>query len=322
MDSSTDDIVKEIPGVIRVYKNGRVQKLLATNVVPAGLDPSSGVQSKDVLFSSDKTLSARLYIPKSTNAVTRKLPLLIYYHGGAFIVATAASRIYHNFLNLIAAESNVVIVSVDYRTAPEHPVPTCFQDSWEAIKWVEQHVNQNGPEQWLNKYSDLGRVFFCGDSTGANIAHHMGIRIGTENRSGGIYLQGIILLHPYFWGKDRVGSEPRQHPLMRVIRDLWLFAHPDTIGLDDPLINPALDPKVADLGCSRVLVCVGEKDILKDRGWYYKMILRKNGWRGDIEILEDKGEVHTFFLFKPCSQNACNLRNRIRTFINRIKAKV
>ncbi|CAH1450391.1 unnamed protein product [Lactuca virosa] len=254
MDSS-DKIVKEIRGIIRVYEDGRFQKLTGTDVLPAGIDPSSGVQSKDVVISPETNISARLYLPKTA---TKKLPLLIYFHGGGFIIESPFSPLYHNFSNLVAAESNVVIVSVDYRTAPEHPVPTCLNDSWEAIKWVAG----NCPEPWINDYADLENVFFAGDSAGATIAHHMAIRVGSENPRLSINLQGIILLHPYFWGADRIGSEG-EHPWKPFMEDVWMFAHPRTSGLDDQLINPDKDPKVSDLRCSKVLVCVAEKDIFE-----------------------------------------------------------
>ncbi|KAL8255365.1 hypothetical protein R6Q59_033586 [Mikania micrantha] len=50
---------------------------------PAGVNPSSGVQSKDAVISPEIPLSARLYIPKHTG---KKLPLLIYFHGGGFVI--------------------------------------------------------------------------------------------------------------------------------------------------------------------------------------------------------------------------------------------
>ncbi|GJT69705.1 probable carboxylesterase 12 [Tanacetum coccineum] len=103
---------------------------------------------------------------------------------------------------------------------------------------------------------------------------------------------------------------------IQTIKYLWLTAHPGTSGLDDPLINPDKDPKVSDLGCSRVLVFVAGKDIFKDRGIYYKVILGKNGWKGDIEVIEDKEEDHVFFLNSPLAENSCTLRKRISAFIN------
>ncbi|PWA92178.1 alpha/beta-Hydrolases superfamily protein [Artemisia annua] len=319
MDSSPDEILIEIPYFVRVYKDGRVDKIAGTSVVPAGIDPNTGVQSKDVVISPETNAFVRIYIPKTANLNVKKLPLLVYFHGGAFIIETAASPTYHNFLNLVSSESNVVVVSVDYRTAPEHPVPACFDDSWEAVKWVAQHVNGNGPNTWLNDYTDFSHVFFAGDSAGGNLAHHMAIRVGSENlgRVSGesLNLEGIILLHPYFWGKDRMGSES-DHPWTKAVEELWLIAHPGTSGSDDPLINPDKDPKVSDLGCSRVLVCVAGKDVLKDRGIYYKVILGKNGWKGNIEVIEDKEEDHVFFLNSPLAEISCTLRKRICTFIN------
>nr|XP_043620789.1 probable carboxylesterase 12 [Erigeron canadensis] len=315
MDSSQDQIIKEIPYIIRLYKDGRFQRLGGTDIVPPGLDPSTNVQSKDVVISHDTPLSVRIYIPKNANPDEKKLPLLIYYHGGGFIIETASSPTYHKFLNLVASESNVVIVSVDYRKAPEYPVPTCFHDAWEAIKWTMQHENRKGPDSWLNEYPDYGNIFLAGDSAGATIAHHVAIRAGSDNPGRVINLKGIVLLHPYFWGKDRIGSED-EHPFKAGPGDVWMIAHPGTSGLDDPLINPDKDPKVSDLGCSKVLVCVAENDLLKERGWYYKDILDKNGWQGSIEVIEDKSEGHVFFLFNPTSDSAGILRKRIGTFIN------
>ncbi|KAJ0823969.1 putative carboxylesterase [Helianthus annuus] len=315
MDSSPDQIIKEILPFIRVYKDGRYQKLSGNDTVPAGVDPSSGVRSKDVVILPDTPLSVRLYIPKPHNPTLKKLPLLIYFHGGGFIIESAASSPYHRLLNLIAAESGAVVVSVDYRTAPEHPVPTCFNDSWEAIKWVGEHVDGNGPESWLNELADLGHVFFAGDSAGATIAHHMAIRVGSSDPTRSVSLRGVILLHPFFWGKERVGSES-DNARATIVGDLWKIAHPGTSGEDDPLINPAMDPKVSDLGCSKVLVYVAEKDILKDRGHYYKDILGKSGWRGDIEVIEDKGVGHVYFLLDPSVDASCTMRTRICTFIN------
>ncbi|MFS7933410.1 putative carboxylesterase [Helianthus anomalus] len=99
-------------------------------------------------------------------------------------------------------------VSVDYRTVPDNRIPTAYDDSWEAIKWAAQHVDGNGPESWLNEYADLGHVFFASLSAGANIAHQMAIRVGSENLGGSINLdRGNHPAPPIFLGKNtrRVG---------------------------------------------------------------------------------------------------------------------
>ncbi|KAL7598944.1 hypothetical protein Lser_V15G24688 [Lactuca serriola] len=318
MESSTNEIIKEIPGIIRIFEDGRIHKLQVPDIVPAGVDPSSGVNSKDVVFSLQNNVFARLYVPKTTTIIPHhKLPLLIFYHGGGFMIESAKSSLYHNFLNLVVSESNVVAVSVDYRLAPEFPLPIAYEDSWEAIKWVAEHVNGNGPEPWLNEYADLQNIFLAGDSAGGNIAHHMAIRVGSDTPAG-LRFQGVILFHPYFWGKERVGKEsdflePR---LIALFNDAWAVAHPGSSGPDDPLINPGIDPKISGMGCSKMMVFIGGNDLMRERGLYYKDLVEKSGWKGDLEVVEDEGEEHVFFLFDPSCANACSLRTRICKFIN------
>ncbi|KAJ0587156.1 putative carboxylesterase [Helianthus annuus] len=174
--STSDEVPIEVHGLFRIHRDGRFERLAGLNTIAAGTDQPTKVQSKDVVISQQTNLSARIYIPKSTTK-NKKLPTLIYYHGGAFLMESSASTTYHPTLNLITAESNVITVSVDYRLAPESPIPIPYEDSWEAIKWVANHEKGKGPEPWLNDYADLHNVFLGGDSSGANIAHNMAILV-------------------------------------------------------------------------------------------------------------------------------------------------
>ncbi|CDP16411.1 unnamed protein product [Coffea canephora] len=58
-----------------------------------------------------------------------KLPLLVYLHGGGFFIKFAFSPTYHAHLNVVVAEAGVVAVSINYRFAPEHPLPIAYEDS-------------------------------------------------------------------------------------------------------------------------------------------------------------------------------------------------
>ncbi|KDP25945.1 hypothetical protein JCGZ_22850 [Jatropha curcas] len=321
MDSTNPELLEvaiDLFPFLRTYKDGKVERLMGTEIVPPSLDSKTNVQSKDILYSQELNLSSRLYLPNNTNPNSnQKLPLLVYYHGGGFCIETPFSPHYHKFCNTVAAEADVIIVSVDYRRAPEFHLPVAYDDSWAVLQWVASHVTGNGPEEWINSYVDFGKVFLAGDSAGANIAHHMGIRNGKEKLSDEkiVSIVGIVLIHPYFWGTEAIGNEVKEKEIRDKIAGFWYFACPNTSGCDDPLINPATDPKLGTLGCTRVLLFVAEKDFLRDRGWFYYEILKKSKWGGFVEIIETKEENHVFHLFNPESEKAKTMVKDIVSFI-------
>lgn len=319
MDSNddSDELIFYLPPILRVFKDGRIERLKGNDTVPPSLDVENGVHSKDVVIQPESGLSVRLYIPSKITGSSQKLPLLIYFHGGAFCIETASSPIYHNYLNSLVAEGNIVAVSVDYRKAPEHRLPVAYEDCWTAVKWAVSHFNCRGPEPWLHDHADPNHLFFAGDSAGANLAHNMAMRAGTRaNELGSVKVSGIILIHPYFWGKDPIGSEMNDLQRKSRVDSLWLFVCPSTTGCDDPLINPATDPQLRSLGSDKVLIFLAQKDMLRDRGWFYYETLGKSGWDGVVDLAEAEEEDHVFHLFKPTSDKAMAMLKRTALFLN------
>ncbi|KAJ6936789.1 hypothetical protein NC652_011466 [Populus alba x Populus x berolinensis] len=300
MDSSnSNEIVHEFSPFFRIYKNGKVERITAdTETVPPSNDPLTGVQTKDTVVSQENSLSVRLFIPKITDP-TQKLPLLIYIHGGAFCIESPFSSLYHNYLTDLVHNANVIAVSVQYRRAPEHPLPAAYDDSWAAIQWVASHVNGEGSESWLNEHADFDRTFLAGDSAGANIAHNMAVRAGSTKGLNGVKIVGVVLVHPFF-----VNNEP--DTFSPVIE----FIFPSVRIYDDPRINPAGagGAELASLGCAR--------DRLRDRGVRYYEALRRSGWGGMVEIVETEGEDHVFHLMNPNCAKARVMMEKVVSFIN------
>ncbi|KAI3962079.1 hypothetical protein MKW92_051074 [Papaver armeniacum] len=293
--STSEEIAHEFLPFLRIYKDGRVERFLGTQVVPPSIeDPKTGISSKDVVLIPETGVSARLYVPKLIQ--NKKLPLLVYFHGGGFCIETTFSPTYHYFLNDVVSQANVVAVSVDYRRAPEHYVRSLMR------------THGQRSESWLSDYADFDQVFLGGDNTGANIIHNMAIRAGTNpEQIHGVKIFGVALVHPYFCssgepildGKFDIGS--KEGPVK-----LWHCVCPSTTGCNDPLINPTTETNLARLGCDRVLVFVAEKDILRDIGWAYFETLKNSGW----------GENHVFHLTNPTCENAVNLMKRFVSFLN------
>jgi hypothetical protein len=98
---------------------------------------------------------------------TPLLLVIVYYHGDALVVGSTVHRPTHLYLNGLAADGNVLIVSPEYHLAQEHPLPAAHDDSSEGFEWVASHATAVGEKGaaaklWISKHEDLSRVFVAG----------------------------------------------------------------------------------------------------------------------------------------------------------------
>ncbi|KAG5573495.1 hypothetical protein H5410_063261 [Solanum commersonii] len=318
MATSNLELDYEFLPYLKVYKNGHVERLLGIDAIPPGIDSQFGVSSKDISnIVPNSEVYVRIYLPINCN--NKKLPLVIYFHGGGFCMFTPSSSLYHNYLNTLVSESRVIAISVHYRRPPEHPVHVAYEDSWQVLQWVFAHCNGNGPEPWLNEHANFARVFLSGDSAGANIAHNMAMNVGSVDPELMVDILGVALIHPYFWGSDPIGSEGLYPDKKAGVDRMWSFVCPSNPDNDDPRVNPIAKgaPSLMSLGCRRILICVAEKDILKDRGRAYYEALGQSGWMGVVEIHETQREDHVFHLHDLDSQKSKDLMKNLAHFFNR-----
>lgn len=317
MDPATD-ILLELPTVLRIYADGRVERFPESDSAPAGLNLSTQTTSKDVVIDPDNPIRARIYLPEPVplGPTPKRFPILVYYHGGGFVSGSISERPTHDFLNQLAARARVLIVSVGYRLAPENPLPVPYEDSWAAFQWAV-----SGLDDWVSEYGDPTRVFLAGESAGANIAHDVAMWVGEIGfgSDANKEVDGLVLVHPLFWGSERMGSETDPDP-DNVLKPEQLDAGwqlvcgpQEEVDLDDPRLNPFTEraPPLGGLGCKRVLVCVAGRDLLRERGRAYWEKLGKSGWKGTAEIMESVGEDHGFYFERPESDTAVELMDRV-----------
>ncbi|KAK4437856.1 putative carboxylesterase 12 [Sesamum alatum] len=297
MASDSKQVAHDFSPFFRFFTDGTIDRMIPQHFLPPSDDPIASVRSKDVVVDPDTGVFVRIYSPRHQAG---KLPLVVYIHGGAFCVGSAKDPIYHDFLTRLVEKANVVAVSVDYRLAPENPLPIPFDDSWAAFQWIAAHADGKGPEAWLNDYADFRRVFVGGESAGATIASDVAIRAGVHEFRG-VQIVGLFLLHPFFGGKEE--------------DKLYKFLCPSSSSReDDPRLNPAVDPRIERM-VGRVMFFVAEKDQLRERGTGYFEALKKSAWRGDVEIMETEGEGHCFYLFNPTCEKAVAVMDRLVAFL-------
>ncbi|CAM0943604.1 unnamed protein product [Alopecurus aequalis] len=311
----TDNLIIVDSPYIRTYKNGRVERLLTSTFVPASEDPAAGhgVATRDVVIHQDTGLSVRLFLPLQAAAAGRSLPLVIYVHGGFFCTESAFCRTYHRYATSLAASSGALVLSVEYRLAPEHPVPAAYDDAWDALRWASLLS-----DPWIGAHADPQRTFLAGDSAGGNIVYHTAVRAAREG--GVLDVLGLIMVQPYFWGPKWLPSEmawdgvamfPAEH-----VDKLWPFVTGYQSGNDDNRINPPKE-EIASLTCSRVLVAVAQKDTLVDRGRALAAHMRENPWIGDnVTLVESEDEDHGFHLYRPLRASSKRLMKAVVEFIN------
>ncbi|KAL0411897.1 UNVERIFIED_CONTAM: 3-O-acetylpapaveroxine carboxylesterase CXE1 [Sesamum latifolium] len=137
--------------------------------------PAPIALSQDIYLSPYSKAYIRLYIPLNPPK-NQKLPLIIYLHGGDFVLFSASTVIFHNFCNDIASQFPAVVASVEYRLAPENRLPAAYDDGLNAIFWAKnQALGIGGRDPWM-EYADFSRVFLLGSSSGANIVYHAALR--------------------------------------------------------------------------------------------------------------------------------------------------
>ena len=244
---------------------------------------------------SDRSLSMRVYRPFRYQGA---LPLVVHFHGGGFASGTAAQT---DWLNSgVAARTPALVVSVDYRLAPEHPFPASTQDAFDALEWLRDAASE------LNTCA--GPPALMGDSAGGNLAAVAALHA----RDNGTDVALQVLIYPVVDFTDAMLSYPsaieNPDPILTPtaltgFRRIWLGDNDPA----DPLISPLL---TSDLrGVAPALVQTARFDPLRDQGAAYASRLR------DVGALEALTEyphaAHAFIATPGANRGARRARREI-----------
>ncbi|KAL8495423.1 hypothetical protein ACS0TY_019531 [Phlomoides rotata] len=229
---------------IKWKKDGTLNRTIQIPMVDPtpyeGSNPKQTALSQDIYLSPYNKASVRLYIPLNPPK-NRKLPLIVYLHGGDFVLFSASTVIFHNFCNNIASRFPAVVVSVEYRLAPEKRLPAAYDDALNAILWLKnQSLGIGGRDPWL-EYADFTKTFLLGSSSGANIVYHTALRTLDFNLRP-LKIKGILLNQAYFGGLRPTKSETRliddAYVPLYINHVLWSLALPKNLNRDHEFCNP------------------------------------------------------------------------------------
>jgi acetyl esterase len=209
-------------------------------------------------------------------------PLLIYYHGGGFVVGGYGTH--GNLCEVICHDAGVHVLFVDYRLAPEHKAPAAADDAYAAYLWACEHAAELG--------ADASRVAVGGDSAGGNLAAVVSQRARNDGAPPPV-LQMLLYPITNFDGRTRsMGLFPDRFFLRRWDMD---FVHDNYLGGSgieptDPRVSPLLADDLAALPPA-LLVTAGF-DPLRDEGRQYAEALRAAG--NTVDAREYGSMIHAF----------------------------
>ncbi len=233
-------------------------------------------------------IPVRIYTPR---AFTAPAPVTVWLHGGGHVVGSLDS--YDRLCRVLAAGADCVVVSVDYRLAPEHKFPAAVEDSFAALCWVGDHAAANG---W-----DPARVAVAGDSAGGNLAAVCAI-LAREQRAPALRFQLLVYPATAAHADSQSQREFAEGHLLtrRVIA--WFQDHYLRNDADrtDFRYAPLLASDLA--GLPPALVVVAECDPLRDEGIEYAERLRAAG--NVCTLTCYPGMIHPFFSMSGALQSA------------------
>ncbi|KAE9446179.1 hypothetical protein C3L33_21924, partial [Rhododendron williamsianum] len=281
---------------------------------PPSAKPINGVTSSDITVDPSRNLWFRLYSITPADSHT-KLPVIVYFHGGGFAFFSADTKPYDDFCRRLASGLQAIVISVNYRLAPEHRFPSQYDDGLDTLKFLDDDDSLHLPQ-----YADLSRCFLAGDSAGGNIAHHVTLRVATNHREfEKLKIAGLIAIQAFFGGEERTESELRltNVPSVKLERSDWMWRAFLPLGSDRNHEAAHVFSGVDVSGVEKypaAMVVVGGFDPLQD--WQKRFYEWLNKAGKEAYLVEYPNAIHAFYVFPELPESSL-LIAEVREFVQK-----
>ena len=266
---------------------------------PAEMLPDMRIEERTVGYGELADIPVRIYWPP-VEAHT-DLPVVVFYHGGGWAIGDLDTHDHVARAHAIGADA--IVVSVDYRLAPEHPFPAGVDDAWAALQWVAEHAVELG--------GDPTRIAVAGDSAGGNLSAVMALR---ARDAGGPALVFQLLWYPVAVGDLSAPSftENADAPILNAdVMTAFLTWYLPGLDMTDPAaiptdVAPANTTTLA--GLAPAFVGTAEHDPLRDDGGKYAELLAAAGV--PVQLSNEPTMVHGYVSLALASPAATDATNR------------
>jgi len=264
-------------------------------------------QSKPIPFSTIKNMNikiasnnvpVRVYTPDNG----KNLPLIIYSHGGSWVSGNL--DVYDNVCRKLSKNSKAIVISVNYRLAPEHPFPAGLNDVYNVLQWVSKNAEKiNG---------DSSRICVAGDSAGGNLSAAVS---QMAHDKAGPHITSQVLIYPStniyqlntkswsYFGMDYDSTKENSQKLI----SLYVPRLEDRKSI---YASPLLSKNINDL--PNTLIITAEFDPLRDEGEAYGAKLKNAGV--DVVSTRYKGVTHGFITRDKITEKADDVISEISSY--------
>ena len=235
---------------------------------------------------ADGRREARLYVPEDA---ADPGGLLVAFHGGGWTLGGLESH--EPTYAVLARDSGVRVLSVDYRLAPEAPFPAAAEDALAAFRWAVEHAAELG--------ADPTRIGVGGDSAGGNLSAVVA-RLAASDPAPPAF-QALIYPVTDLAAKSRSYELFREGFYLSERQMDWYIAHyvPDPAQREDPRASPLREPDLG--GLAPAYVAVAGFDPLRDEGIAYARRLLEAGVEVELDI--HRGLIHAFINMSAVSRS-------------------
>lgn len=302
----------------------RVEKLLA-NLSRSGMKPvyetplaearSLMVETSKLLGPPDPVHSVKdLTIPGPAGEMFLRvyrpdgnsLPVVVYFHGGGWVIGSVDSH--DGYCRTLANAANTIVVSVEYRLAPEHPFPAAAEDAYAATKWVAEYSQSLGGKS--------GSIGVAGDSAGGNLAAAVAL-MARDRRGPDIGCQ--VLIYPItdcrFDTQSYLDFADDYFLTRQAMIWFWDQYCPNQADRENPYVSPLRADSLSDL--PPALILTAEFDPLRDEAEAYAAKLSDAGV--DTQSIRFDGMIHGFTRrFQLLDQAEDALKETVHTIQSRL----
>jgi acetyl esterase len=243
-----------------------------------GVPESVASIENQILPGPGGAIPVRIYVPFGKGP----FPVLAYFHGGGWVIGDIESS--DGFCRILTNAAGCIVISVDYRLAPEHPFPAAVDDAYHATLWVATNASSFG--------GDPTRIAVCGDSAGGNLA---AVVAQIARDCGKPALQFQLLIYPAIDAACDTPSYTENSEGYFLTRDImqWFWNHYVQRDADrnHPYASPLRASSLAGLPPASVITA--EFDPLRDEGERYAELMHAAGV--PVQLIRYDGMIHGFF---------------------------